>query len=318
MSAIAIRPWYWRDRRELGDCRDVARGPDPGDGGPHVAVDHDPALVRLNARGLEVQPVVRHAPRGEYDLGGANLVPGRAVARGDRGHDVAVTANALTKTEVVISSPSSSSAAARVAEASASEFSEIRLERVDDVTSDPKRRKTGRSSSPTAPAPTTSSDSGSSVRSSGRDVVDPADVVDPLDRRHRGARAGCNQDPLCLEHELADSDSVLVEERCFARVGGEALGHQLGDPLVLRFLQGFLPRAHSREIHVGGAGLDPDPGRQLVHVVGELRGHQVCLGRGAGDVRAAPAPALALDQRHAGPVVAGRLVRRVPCGRAAA
>ena len=72
----------------------------------------------------------------------------------------------MTKTEVAIVSPSSSSAAASVAEASASEAGAIRSAASTIVTREPKRANIWPNSRPTAPAPTTSSDSGGSVSSS--------------------------------------------------------------------------------------------------------------------------------------------------------
>jgi len=71
-----------------------------------------------------------------------------------------------TKTEVTISMPSSSSAAASVAEASASASGAIRSAASTIVTLEPKREHAWPNSSPTAPAPTTSSDSGNSASSS--------------------------------------------------------------------------------------------------------------------------------------------------------
>src|SRR4029079_13414662 len=96
-------------------------------------------------------------------------------------------------------------------------------------------------SSPTAPAPTTSSERGSSVRSSAvtwsiqstssmpstggtavRVAVSvPSALVDALGGRHGGARAGCDQDPVGLELLFLDEDCVRVHEHRLAP-GGRA------------------------------------------------------------------------------------------------
>ena len=148
-------------------------------------------------------------------------------------------------------------------------------------------------------------------------MVDPADLFDSLDRRYRGSRAGRDQDPLGLELELADPEAVSVDEGRLARVGREALVHQVGDPLVLRLLQRLLPGPYPSEVGGRRTCVDPDLRCQLVHVVRELRRYEVSLRRLARDVRTAPAPALPLDEGHARAVQAGGLVRGVPGGRAA-
>ena len=142
-------------------------------------------------------------------------------------------------------------------------------------------------------------------------MVDPADVVDPLDRRHRGPRAGRDQDPVRLELELADAHGVGVGERRPAGVGREPLVHQVGDPLVLRLLQAFLPGTQPSEIDGRAPGVDAHRGGELVDVVRQLRGDEVGLRRCAGNVRAAPTPALALDERHPRAVLASRFAGRV-------
>ena len=72
----------------------------------------------------------------------------------------------LTNAEGTTSIPSSSSAAARVADASASASGAMRSSASTIVTVDPKRANIWPNSSPTAPAPTTRRDFGSSVSSS--------------------------------------------------------------------------------------------------------------------------------------------------------
>ena len=145
-----------------------------------------------------------------------------------------------------------------------------------------------------------------------RDVVEPVDLVDPLDRRHCRARAGCDQDPVGLELALADAERVRPRERRLPAEGREARALEVAHPLFLRLLQRLLPRPDTREVDPRRPGLDPEHRRARVDVVRELRRDEVGLGRRAGDVGAAPAPAHTLDQRHAGVVVAHRHVRAVP------
>ena len=72
----------------------------------------------------------------------------------------------MTNTEVASSRPSLRSDAASIAEASGSAIGAIRSRASTIVTFEPKRAKIWPNSSPTAPAPTTSSDAGTSVKSS--------------------------------------------------------------------------------------------------------------------------------------------------------
>src|SRR5438067_149508 len=118
--------------------------------------------------------------------------------------------------------------------------------------------------------------------------------------------------------EASFLDAHRVQERRLARVGGEALVHQLGDPLVLRLLEGVLAGSDAGQIDRRRSGVDPDLRCQSVDVVRELGGDEVGLRGRAGHVRAAPAPAFALDKRYARSVLAGGFVRAVPRRRAAA
>ena len=81
------------------------------------------------------------------------------------------------------------------------------------VTREPNRAKIWANSSPTGPAPTTSSDSGTSVSSSAVTWSSQSTPLDPADRRHRRPRAGGDQDPVRSELGVADTARVRASRK---------------------------------------------------------------------------------------------------------
>jgi hypothetical protein len=92
--------------------------------------------------------------------------------------------------------------------------------------------------------------------------------------------------------------------------------HQPFAPLLLGRKDGVLVRLDAREVGARGPDFDPEAGGQRVDVVGEPGRDEVGLRRAAGDVRAASAPAFALDHRDVGAVLLRRAFRTDASGRA--
>ena len=136
-----------------------------------------------------------------------------------------------------------------------------------------------------------------------RHVVDPVDVVDALDRRDRSPRAGGDQDPLGRQLLVVHPHGVCGDELGLAVVGVVALLAELLHPFLLWLLQRVLARLDAGEVDAGGTDVDADDRREAVDVVDELGDDEVGLGRLARHVRAAAAPARALDQGHLGAVL---------------
>src|SRR6185369_17935741 len=92
-------------------------------------------------------------------------------------------------------------------------------------------------------------------------------------------------------------------------------GLELLEPLRLGLLQRVLPGFDLRQVRPRRADLDAPVAGQRVDVVRQAGGDQVGLRRRAGDVRAAAAPALALDQGDPCAVVLHGLLAGIPgCG----
>ena len=135
-------------------------------------------------------------------------------------------------------------------------------------------------------------------------MVDPLDLLDSRDRRNRGAGARRDQDAVCRQVTVADAHRMRVHERGLSLDELVARASQDLEPAVLGATDRVLPGAHTREVDACRAAVDAHPFAQLVDGVGELRGDEVGLRGPAGDVGAAAAPALALDERHARSVLA--------------
>src|SRR4029450_8971906 len=113
-----------------------------------------------------------------------------------------------------------------------------------------------------------------------------------------------DQDVVAFEGRVPDADGAGVDERRLAGVSREARVLGGPDPLLRRLPERLLPRVHPIQVDPRGADLDPDPRRERLDVVRELGHDEVGLRRRAGDVWAAAAPALLLDERDTGVVVA--------------
>ena len=150
------------------------------------------------------------------------------------------------------------------------------------------------------------------------DVVDPVDVVDALDRRHRGPRAGRDQDSVGAQLLITDTDGVRREQLGLALIGVEPRVLEVRHPLRVALLERVLPRLDPSEVETRGADIDSELAGEVVHVVEELGDDEVRLRRLAGHVRAAAAPARALDERDARVALLDGLRRRIAGSRAGA
>ena len=242
-----------------------------------------------------------------------------------RGAIVATTSSPSWRTPldedrfVASSIPSASSAAASVAEDSASASGAIRSAASTIVTCAPKRENVWPNSSPTAPPPTTSSERGTSFSSS----AETWSIQSISSIPSTGGTAV--REPVAIRIRSASSSRSPTRTRVRVRrtsprpataVKPGARGRATHCSCEL--LQRLLPPRDAREVDPCRAGLDPEHRRARVDVVRELRRDEVGLRRRAGDVRAAAAPALALDQGDARAVVAHAMFGGVACGGAAA
>ena len=164
MSSTAIRAWYCAVGVNCGPGRDVARGPDPLDARPLPLVDDDVAAARSRRRCARAPSasVFGTRPEARRTCDTLSSRPPGSVA-------TVVSpsrANASTPPPSTTSIPSSSSAAWSSSAASVSARAAIWSPLFTIVTREPKRAKICANSSPTGPAPTTSSDSGISSSSS--------------------------------------------------------------------------------------------------------------------------------------------------------
>src|SRR5262249_31791869 len=146
----------------------------------------------------------------------------------------------------------------------------------------------------------------------GADVGEPAERVDPLDGRARRARTGRDQDLAAAHLPAAGARVGGGDEPRRSLEGVEAGGPEVLDPLLLRLLQRLLPRADAGQVDRRRHDLYPALVCERVDLVRKVGDDQVGLGRRTGDVRAAPAPALVLDQRDFRAVLVRRLLRAVP------
>jgi len=149
-------------------------------------------------------------------------------------------------------------------------------------------------------------------------VVDPIDVVDAFDRRHRCARTGRDQDPVCTQLVVADTDGARPEQLGLLLERVEPGVLEVLQPLRVTLLERVLARLDPCEVEAGGADVDSELPGEKVHVVEELGHDQVGLRRLAGHIRAAAAPARALDERHARVALLDGLRRRIAGRRAGA
>ena len=205
-----------------------------------------------------------------------------------------------------------------MAEASASASGAIRSAASTIRTWAPKRANICPNSSPTAPPPTTSSERGTSSRSSAETWSSQSISSIPS----TGGTAV--REPVAIRIRSASSSRSPTRSVCGpVNVACPVMAvkpelFEVAHPLFLRALQRLLPLADAGEVDPRRARLDPEHRRAPVDVVRQLGRDEVGLGRRAGDVGAASAPALALDQRHARVVVAHRHHRRVAGSGAAA
>ena len=150
------------------------------------------------------------------------------------------------------------------------------------------------------------------------DVVDPGNLVQAVDGRNGGARAGRDEDPVARElalphaHRSGIGEARLAVDHLVARVD-EALPPGLlgADEPVRALLQ-------LRQVEARRAGLDAEVGGDGTEVAQQLGRGDVLLRRLARDVGALAAPALALDDRDGRTVVRAGTVRRLPGGRTGA
>ena len=180
------------------------------------------------------------------------------------------------------------------------------------VTREPNRAKICANSRPTGPAPTTSSDSGSSVSSSAETwstqsissmpSIGGTAVREPVATRMRSAVSSCSPTLTVCASTSAASPS------CVSKPGRA----QILDPFRLRLLQRVLPLLDPGQVDRRRPDLDAELPGELVDVVHELRDDEVGLCRLAGDVRAASSPAGALDERNLRAVLRRGLGRAVP------
>ena len=126
----------------------------------------------------------------------------------------------------------------------------------------------------------------------------------PVDRRHRRARAGGDEDVVGGELAVAHPHGASVHE---VRLGVDGLVAGVDEalpPCRLRSDEPVLARLQPGEVERDGSDVQPEVvGR--TQVVQEVAGRRVLLRRLAGDVRALAAPELALDDRDGGAVVRG-------------
>ena len=168
MPATAMRAWYWATGVSCATALTSPAAQIPGTEVRRRSSTTIPVLV-VSRPSLSASSPSRFGTRPDA----SRIRSTRSSSSGEPSRGATVTAISspslaacCTKTEVAISIPSSRSAAASVAEASASEAGAIRSSASTIVTLEPKRENACPNSRPTAPAPTTSSDRGTSVSSS--------------------------------------------------------------------------------------------------------------------------------------------------------
>src|ERR671924_252110 len=149
-------------------------------------------------------------------------------------------------------------------------------------------------------------------------VVEPVDVLDPLDRRDGGARAGGDEHAPGRQLVIAPPERLRNGEARRALVRVEAGRTKVLDPLRLRLAQRVLARLDPGEVDRRGADVDADPLGERVDPVRELGGDEVGLRRRAGGIRAAAAPQPVLDERRPRAILGRRLAGAVARGRAGA
>ena len=189
MLSMAIRAWYWAIGVNSAPAGDVRAAQTPS---TEVRMC-SPTTIPIRSRSMPSS-----SSRSASTFGTRPDASSTSVTRSSRepspslGATVATIASPsretlFTRAERMTSMPSASSAAWRTAAACSSERGEMRSGDWTSVTREPNRAKIWANSRPTGPAPTTSSDSGSSVRLERGDVVDPVDLLDPFDRWDGGA-----------------------------------------------------------------------------------------------------------------------------------
>ena len=202
------------DRRELVAPGDVAGGPDALDGGAHVLVDDDAEPVVLDPELVEVQRLdVRHAARREQDALDAKLTRSLSLHRDDRrDHVVAVATDALhvrgehdldavVLLEHLLEHRGGLRVRARREPVGALDDGHTRAEAREDL----------RELQADGPAADDEQGLRQLGQLEGRDVVDPVDLADALDRRDGGPRSGRDQDPVRRQLLVADAHRVRVD-----------------------------------------------------------------------------------------------------------
>ena len=297
-----------RDRRELVSGRHIAGGPDAVRGGAEPVVHHDPTALVLDPGPVELELLdVRCAPGCQQDLLDLELVS--TDGRDDRAALAPDPLDGRPGPDVDVF----------VLERGRQLGDRVRVRSrgkavgcLDDGHLRAEAREDLRQLEADGPAADDQQRLGELGQLERRDVVEPAGLVQALDRRHSRARPGRDQDALGRQPSPVHLDRLRVDERARPVEGRVARAVQPLHPGLAGDDQRVLPRLHLRQIGAGRPDLDAERLCQRLDVMGELGGDQVRLRGLAGDVGAASAPARVLDQRHACAVLLRRLVGAVP------
>ena len=257
-----------RDRGQLNPRCDVTGGPDARRRCPHPFVDDDPHPRRLDTDAVERESLHVRASPDATSSTSASTIRSAAPSRGVRVAAIprapSRAATRVTNVSVTISIPSASSAAWSAAAASPSARPAILLAASTMVTRLPKRPNTCASSSPTAPAPRTSSDAGSSVSSSApmwsihgtpsMPSTGGTAVREPVETRIRSADSSCSPTLTVFASSKLAAPSTAVNPRSTKRCR-QPPGFRRASPYAPS-----APRARSRSRRSGSRDRRPPRG----------------------------------------------------------